>query len=297
MLPIFYIGKRSFFDITRTGVFWVILGLTMIVSFGLLYTGWKKSHEGPFAESGQYHQEEFGAEESFETIAMINPRAVLLYFTYGSLIGFANLLAVFVMMGLLSRDIDLRRIDMLIARPVSRTQIYIGKLLAGWASIILYLVLATLWCGLVSIVSGMGYQEDLTNAVLKGIIAPCLVGTVVYMISLYTRSVVAGVIGMVILGSSNNPGMVMIKMIGLTLLKVKTAIWMLYKMLPPMNVIGQNATNEILSGLWKMFVSTMYEDLYPIRDDGIYTEMWQVYAYLAVILVIGWISFAKREFN
>jgi hypothetical protein len=90
--------------------------------------------------------------------------------------------------------------------------------------------------------------------------------------------------------------MFMIKIIGVEVLKLKTAVMVVYKILPPMNVIGQKAVDHLDTDLWFRFVQGMFAELGPTAADGLYTHMWQVWAYLGVVLILGWLSFFRRQF-
>ena len=46
MFAIFYIGKRTLFDILSTGVFWVAVGLAVGLCFVILYLGWQAAQAG-----------------------------------------------------------------------------------------------------------------------------------------------------------------------------------------------------------------------------------------------------------
>ena len=91
--------------------------------------------------------------------------------------------------------------------------------------------------------------------------------------------------------------MFMLKLLGIELLKLEWPVRIIYKILPPMNVIGQQATDHLETDMWFRFVYGMFEDLGPTAADGLYTQMWQVWAYLGVILVLSWLSFFRRQFT
>lgn len=297
MLSIFYIAKRTYKDILGTGVFWTILALTALLCFAILYIGWTQRENIP--RPGEHHNDHFMIEVEGETLPMLEsrPESKYMWESYGVTIGFGNLLAVFIMIGLISRDIDLKRIDLLLARPVTRTQLFLGKLFAGWAAIALFMIIITLFSYLCMLVSGMGIQEGYTTAIAIGTIAPFLMATIVYTMSLYTKGVLAGVLGMILIGASNRVGQAVIKLLGLQLLHLEKPVWFIYKILPPMNVIGMHATDHLYKGMYTKLLDMMFEEIAPKAVDGLYTELWHVWVYFGIVFTIGLLSFVRRQFN
>jgi len=308
MLAIYYISKRTLFDILRTGLFWVAVALCGFLVFSLLYWGWGQverevdrfdSGERPvsrgFGPDSETEWEDGGNE--WDPLSNIKPETMILWHVYGITIGFANLLAIFVMMGLLGRELDRRTIDLLIARPVSRAQIYLGKLFAGWISTVIFMAALTAWTLICMQWGGMGVQPGYVNAAALGTIAPILVGSITLLLTIWMRGFLAGLLAVIITFAGGTTGMFMIKILGVEVLKLKTAVMVVYKILPPMNVIGIKAVDYLETDLWFRFVQGMFSELGPTAADGLYTEMWQVWTYLAGVLILGWLSFFRRQFT
>ncbi len=316
MFAVFYIGKRTLFDILRAGVFWVAVALAGFIIFSMLYWGWRQIEAEPdggrsgFRSRAAPAQEEPGKKgddpsrpvsesptSDWDPLSQMKPENVILWHVYAITIGFANLLAIFVMMGLLGREIERRTIDMLIARPVSRGQIFLGKLLAGWVALAIFMILLTGWSLVCMVWGGMGLQPNYINACAIGTLAPFLVSAITLLFTIWMRGFLAGLLGVIVTFASGTTGMFMLKLLGIELLKLEWPVRIIYKILPPMNVIGQQATDHLETDMWFRFVYGMFEDLGPTAADGLYTQMWQVWAYLGVILVLSWLSFFRRQFT
>jgi len=300
MFAFYFIGKRALFDILRTSVFWVALILLSAIIFSILFWGWHA------IESGEDHQPRRGMHNDFDPDPDISvspedlfrPEVILLWTIYGFTIGFANLLAVFSMMGLLGRELDRKTIDMLISRPVTRGHIFFGKLLAGWASIFIFMLFITLWTLLSMQIGGMGIELDYVKACAIGLLSPMIIGAITLVLSMWMWGYVSGLLSMIITFTSGTIGLWMLKWIGVELLKFDLAVKIIIRALPPMSVIGQTATENIDSQLWTNMVKGIGNDsLLPGPADGLYTEMWQVFAYLGIVLLAGWLSFFRRQFN
>jgi len=312
MFAIFYIAKRNLQDILRTGVFWVAIGLAGFICFSMLYWGWRQiepevsnqqTRRPPFAQDltdpdNPRHPPAFEDESnSWDPLASIKPENIILLYAYGITIFFANLVAIFVVLGLIGRELDRRTIDLLVSRPVSRTQILTGKLLAGWASIVIFMALMAVWTIVCQVWGGMGLRPGYLNACAIGTVAPLLVGAITLVLSIWMRGFLAGLLSVVMISASGTAGMILIKLLGIEILKLKWPVWFLYKILPPMNVIGEAAAEHLESDLWLRYARSMFEGIGPKVADGIYSEMWHVWVYLAIVLILGWLSFFRREFT
>jgi ABC-type transport system involved in multi-copper enzyme maturation permease subunit len=312
MFAIFYIAKRNIQDILRTGVFWVAVGLAGFICFSMLYWGWRQIEphvsnqqvrHAPFAQDmtdpdNPRHPRGFEDQSNdWDPLASIKPENIILLYAYGITIFFANLLAIFIMMGLIGRELDRRTIDLLVSRPVSRSQILTGKLLAGWASIVIFMALMAIWTIVCQMWGGMGLKAGYLNACAIGTVAPLLVGAITLVLSIWMRGFLAGLLSVVMTSAAGTTGMILIKLLGIEVLKLKWPVWFLYKILPPMNVIGEAAVEHLQSDLWLRYARGMFEGIGPVAADGIYSEMWHVWVYLGVVLIVGWLSFFRREFT
>jgi hypothetical protein len=236
-------------------------------------------------------------DQSFDPFEQIKPEVIMLWYTYGITVGFGCLLGIYIMLGLIGRELDRRTIELLLARPINRTQIYLGKLFGGWVTLVIFMVLMGLWSLLVMEIGGMGIQKGYFTALAIGILGPIFISTITLVLSLWMHWILAGFLGTVLLFASSTGGLFMIKMLGVEVLKMNWTVMAIYKILPPMNVIGQKAVEHLESDSWSRFVTGVFAQLAPSAADGLYTEMWHVYAYLAVVLFLGWLSFFRRQFS
>jgi len=301
MLSIFYIGKRTLFDILRTGVFWVTLVLLGTILFLVIYNGFRTmKFEMEQQENLQDKavETEYMEEDMWEDpLEHIKPEVFILWIAYGITIGISNLLAIFIMMGLLGRELDRRTIELLIARPVSRGQIYFGKLAAGWVAIMLFMFLITLWTLACQLLSGMDFHPEYMKAAAIGVISPCLIGAITLFMTLWFKGFLAGLLATIITASSGTFGLSMLKWLGIEVLKLDWLVNGLFKILPPFNVIGKYATEFLATDLWFNMAKGMFEGYGPSPEDGLYSEIWQVGVYLGVVLIASWLSFFRRQFN
>lgn len=304
MMSIFYISKRTFFDIIHSAIFWVAIVITAFACFAVLYIGWKSVNPDSDFRPHPHHREpaivykDPDSSDSFniDPFSALKPKDIIYWITYGVSIGFANLLSIFIAIGLLSRDIENRLIELLLVRPVSRGQIYFGKLFASWIAVILFLLIITLWVMICSHLSGIGFNPKYFKAVSIGVLSPIIVCSIVLTLSLWMKGLLAGLIGTAMVSSSSSMGILMIYGLGVVVLNLKTLVYIIFKILPPLNVIGEKAALYIDQGLYIKFMQQMYNSMLPV-SSGLYLEMWQVYAYLGVAIFLGWLSIFRRQFS
>lgn len=291
-------------DVLRTGVFWGAFILAAFICFSLLYWGWNRMQMEIENERGNHPRayviengEAVEFEDSSDVFQNVNPKRIILWWAYGIIIGFSNLLSIFIMIGLLSREMEHRTIDGLLARPVTRGHVFVGKLLAGWAACVVFMVLMVAWCLVCMAVGGIGIQRGFLLACAIGTLSPCLIGALTLFLSIWMRGLLAGLIGTVITFGSSSAGLLVIKVVGVELLKLKWAVWVAYKMLPPLNVVGKYATDHLQKDINFRMIEEVFETILPKAADGIYTELWHVWVYLAVAVLLGYISFFRRQFT
>jgi ABC-type transport system involved in multi-copper enzyme maturation permease subunit len=330
MIPIYYIGKRTLSDVLHSGVFWGALVVAGLVCFVTLYVGWNQTqinagpgphHRGPDRfqqdqapgspdsrtpidpasrqasrdpDNPAYPGAEF--EDHGSPLASSDPKDMILWTVYGATIGFANLLAIFIMIGLLSREIESHRIDMLLARPVNRGQIYFGKLLGGWASIILYVAILATWTLACMFLSGIGAQPKYFEALAVGVLSPILLSTLTLFMSIWMKGILAGLIATIMTFAAGNFGIIMIKLLGIEVLKLDKVVYVIHRILPPLNVIGMEATAHLHKDLNFRVMQEMFESQLP-DSPGLYTTMTHVWIYFAVVVILGYLSLFRRQFT
>jgi ABC-type transport system involved in multi-copper enzyme maturation permease subunit len=305
MASVYYIAKRTLLDILRTPVFWVTLALAGFICFSILYWGWHSIQTEidditGLVELERHDEHGFPIEKNemdeFDPFSNIKPETFILWFVYGITIGLSSLLGIYRMLGLIGREMDRRTIDLLIARPVSRSQIYMGKLFAGWISLLIFMALIGGWSLICMQLGGMGVQKNYVTALAYGTLAPIFISTITMVFTLWMHWLVAGFLANIILFASSTTGILMIKVLGIETLKMKVPVLVIYKILPTMNVIGQHATNNLETDAWFRMVQWFLEGMGPTAADGLYTEMWHVGAYFAIVFILGWLSFFRRQF-
>jgi ABC-type transport system involved in multi-copper enzyme maturation permease subunit len=306
LTQIYYIAKRNLQDILRSGVFWGAFIVAAFICFSMLFWGWQ--HMTVDMQNDQKRAEAFPRESeqavnpddqgNFDgnPFRDVDSKIVILYFTYLMTIDFAKLLAIFIMMGILSRDIENRRIDLLLARPVSRTQIYFGKLVAGWAALIVFLGGILAWTFICMALSHMEFQPKYAAAVAMGSVAPLLIATLVLLMSIWMRGVLAGLFGVIVTIGASTVGLSITYFLGVEILRLKTAVHILFKILPPLNVIGTEATSFLQRDMSLRMAREMFEQVMS-GDTGLYTQMWQVWVYFGVVVILGWLSLFRRQFT
>ena len=306
MIPVYYIGKRTLLDILHSGVFWGALVIAGLACFVILYVGFRHAMEepnpGPRHHRGQQQQFD-GSGDPDESpdlrtmpIGNPDPKDTVLWFVYAATIGFSNLLAIFIMIGLLSRDIENHRIDIILARPVSRGQIYFGKLFGGWISLAIFMALMAAWTLVCMLLSGMGAQPKYFNALYVGLLSPFLISALTLLMSIWMKGILAGLLGTVMTFAAGNFGTFIISWLGIEILKLDKVVFVLHRILPPLNVIGSEATTYLHTDLNMRLMMEVFESALP-KDPGLYTAMWQVWVYFAVIVILGWLSLFRRQFT
>jgi ABC-type transport system involved in multi-copper enzyme maturation permease subunit len=315
MVPIFHIGKRTLFDTIGTALFWVAALIAALIVFCILILGWRATKRELEAQGleidrpiGEQLDERDGnrrhnfdpdsGPDEFDPMQLMDPEKLMLQSAYALTIGVANLLGIFTMMGLLTREMDRKSIDLLIARPVSRIQVFLGKLLGGWATIAVFMAILAGWGIVCQLFSGMNkHYDDYLFACAIGALQPMLLGAMALTLSTWMRGTVAGLITSVTLFASTNAGLFMTKNIGVNVLKLKVPVYYLFKLQPPLNVIGEYATDHFQKDIHLEWVQSMFSNMTPLPEDGLYSMMWHVWVYFGVVILLGLLSFFRRQFS
>jgi hypothetical protein len=143
----------------------------------------------------------------------------------------------------------------------------------------------------------MDVHPEYLKAVGIGALSPCLVGAITLFMTIWLRGFLAGLLVTIMTFSAVTSGLSMIKLLGVEVLKLDWLVRGLFKILPPLNVIGQQATEYLESDLWFSLARGMFEELSPTAADGLYSELWHVGAYFGIVLIASWLSFFRRQFN
>jgi ABC-type transport system involved in multi-copper enzyme maturation permease subunit len=326
MIQLFYIGKRTLVDTLHSGVFWGAILIAGFVCFALLYWGWRSvqtelNYEGdhasqfenqgnPYEGQGDPNQDRPNPDQNqrnydpngHEMMGMnspfgqIDPRTGILWFVYVYTINFSNILSIFIMLGILARDIEHCRMDILLARPVTRGQIFFGKLFAGWSAMIIFLAIITAWTLICMLWGGMGIQTQYFSAIGVGTLQPLLIGAVTLLFSLWMKSLLAGFLGTITAFSSTSAGLSITYMLGVEVLRLDKAVSVYFKILPPFNVIGWTATSYLEKDFSLRVIRQTFAEMMP-EKIGLYTHFWQVWAYLGIVIILGYLSLVRRQFT
>ena len=226
----------------------------------------------------------------------VDPRTGILWFTYVITINFANLLAIFVMMGVLSRDLENRRVDILLARPVSRGQRFFGKLLGGWASIVVFMALVVVWTYICMLWGGVGFEPKYIKAFGVGIVSPLLISSMTLFLSIWMKGMLAGFLTIVMNIGASAPGTFMVYVLGHDVLKLDKMVKVILRILLLLNVIGHQASSFLEKDLILRIGQAAFSQYIP-ANSGLYSEMWHVRVYFGIVIVLGWASMFRRQFT
>jgi ABC-type transport system involved in multi-copper enzyme maturation permease subunit len=210
---------------------------------------------------------------------------------------FSNLAAVFLMMGLIPNELSKRSIYTLVSKPLTRTDIFIGKLLGGWAGIFVFTFILGLMFIIFMYLAGTPFIFKFLLVTIIGVLSPMLFGTLAFVLGTYFRSTAVGFFSIVLLFFSTDGGNTMIYLVGNMWLKWEKITDFVLGYLPPLPKIKALVGIYIDSSFFTMLFDAM-EDFGYMK---IYYDWWAnalfVAGYIIVMIVVGWAIFRQREFN
>ena len=304
-----HLTRYTFLDVVRTRLYWVIVGVALATSIAaVLLIGLKAYPElerekvsgtemvtqifyamtGPAPHVAAPSDPVAAARDLKEGVTLMS--SIILQALY---VFFGSLLAVFVGMGLLSNELERRSIYTLISKPLDRMMIFFGKLAGCYASLALYAVI--LWLVDASMLAyfGLGIRFNILPAFLVASFVPLTLASLTLYLSTIAKSLVAGFWAIVLLFASNNAGTGVLAMILKFWFKLedRQADWF-FLLLPPQRPVGLYSVNFLIQDpLTRFFVTRVF----PITPDPAILALPVVY--LALILLLAYVTFSRQEFN
>ena len=222
--------------------------------------------------------------------------AAIHYFGFLMMAFFSNIASIFLMMGLLPNELDKRSIYTLISKPLSRTDIFFGKLFGGWAALFMFNFILGFIIAIFFYLAGAPFKAKFLLVCIISGISPMMFGTLVFVLGTLFRNIGVGFIAIVALFFSTTAGNAIIFGIG-ELLKWDDLTNFVLTYLPPLAKIKVLVTAFIDFNLFEMIIGLMMDAGF----SKVYEEWWQnalfVAAYFAALILIGWGVFRQKEFN
>ncbi len=219
------------------------------------------------------------------------------YFGFITITFLTNIAAIFLMMGLLPRELERRSIYILIAKPLSRTDIYLGKLFGGWASIFLFNFVLGFTYMVLMYAAGAPLTPKFLMVTIVSSLSPLLFGTLTLVLGTFLRTTAVGFFTIVLLFFSSDIGNMIVYGIGVQLLGWDTVTNFILTYLPPlpkvMVLVGAYIEYTLFEGLTQMFNEM---DALKVYNTWWLNAIW-VAGYFAVLIIVGWLVFRQKEFN
>jgi len=324
-------SRHTFASILRTRIFWVMLIFSIVLISvigyfltsemikgaaygGLGFEGGRHHHErgvGNYEYSGNKPSREEvdkmempigdlgcdpemgGAGKMFNTPFV----AAIQYFGFIGMAFFSNLAAIFIMMGLLPGELERRSIYTLLSKPLSRSDVFFGKLFGGWGAVIVFNFALGLMLTIFMFLAGAPFKPKFLLVALVSTLSPMLFGTIALVLGTFLRATAVGFFTFILLVFSADWGSMAIYVVGHELLKWENLTDFILKYLPPLAkikvLVGAFINYNLFTNLTDLFQSM---DIYKV-----YTKWWLnalfVAAYFLVLIVAGWGIFRRKEFN
>ena len=301
------IARFGFLELTRGKLFWVILIIALAINFILSWGGYYMAAKSPWSEDIQWeHQNQIeqsinqapiGFDPNDPDLPITMIKNILRWMVYVIYIFFGNFLAIFGTIGLLGSELENRSIYTLISKPLSRTNIFFGKLFGILLALLFYAVIMMVAAQVFFLASGAGLQLSLFPAAAVGFLNFIIFSTLALLLSVRSRPILAGVLSMIILWTSTNLGVTAIKTIGRLVFKLsEKAAGNIILVFPSQKSIGGYAIHF----LFGKYYQAMFDEL-PREWVELVTKdprvLIQPAIWLGVILVLGYLSFFRREFD
>ena len=223
--------------------------------------------------------------------------AAVQYFGFIGMALFSNLAAIFLMMGLLPGELERRSIYTLLSKPLSRSDVFFGKLFGGWSAIIVFNFALGLMLTVFMFLAGTPFKPKFLLVALISSLSPMMFGTIALVLGTFLRTTAVSFFTIVLLFFSADVGSMTIYGVGHELLKWETLTDILLKYLPPLAkiklLVGAFINYNLFTGLTDLF-QTM--NVYKIYNKWWLNALF-VAAYFLVLIVAGWGIFRKKEFN
>ncbi len=306
-------ARHTFVEILQTKIFWVML-LFSILSISL--AGYFVTHAMILDEVGLQSGEKMSRKDIADIkiplpdecglntgmvggmmAPSLSMTAVMQVIGFGMVAFFSNLAAVFLMMGLIPGELSRRSIYTLISKPLTRSDIFLGKLLGGWAAVYLFTFILGMMFTIFVYLAGAPFMPKFFLVTIIGGISPMLFGAIAFVLGTFFRSTAVGFFSMVTLFLCTQAGNMMIYGIGNQLLKWVKLTDFVLAYLPPLSKIKFLVFNFIDYS----FFSGLTEMINDFGASKVYHDWWAnalfVAGYLFVVVFVGWIVFRQKEFN
>lgn len=303
-----YLSRYTCLDILRTRLYWVIAGCALAASIACVLLMFLKAYpdmqqeglSGVELVAGLYlfsdtpqnvpapSDDAAAARDLKEGVTLLT--SIFLQALY---VFFGSLLAIFVGMGLLAAELERRSIYTLIAKPLDRMMIFLGKLGGCWGALAVYAVLVWMVDAALLAYFGLGVRLNILPAFLVASLVPLILSAMTLYLSTISKALVAGFWAIVLMFASNNAGTGTLAFIFKTLLRLsdEQVDWF-FLLLPPQRPIGLYSVNFLIEDpLTRFFVTRAF----PITADPAVLALPIVY--LAVLLLLAFVTFRRQEFN
>lgn len=314
MPGIFTVARFSFAEMLRGKVFKTIMIIGLIVNFLVCFMGFWTVSRSPLSDDimgEQRHelerQERQEAKNDLNTqleaeITEVTDKAVLSYLTtflnwfiYAIYIFFGNLLAIFTAIGLLAPELERRSIYTLISKPLSRTGIIFGKLLGAAMLQALYAVIMILAAQFFFLIVGAQFQENLFPAFAIGFINFLIFSALAMFLSIHLRSIPAAGVTMIVLWTSTQSGMFVVKTVSQELFKFGEWVDWCLLVLPHQKNLGTYALSFIVDKYQQSMFDEMPDMFQLILNDP--NLLVQPLVWLGCMLLMNFLGFYKKEFD
>jgi len=222
------------------------------------------------------------------------------------------MIAIFLSMNLIPIEIVRRSIYNLMSKPIGRGDVLFGKMFGIWGICVVYAAILSCTGVLALLLGGMGFVPYLWRSVFVGGISMVALSALMMTISTLVRGVGAGFLSLIAYLWSSNMGVFLTVVFG-ELLKIPKVAKFIINVLPPTSELGRYALYKLVrininfqeaqlpSGdpadlAGKMEVARAVNKFLGFGDvpvEGLVVML----VYLAVVLVLGWLVFRKRQFN
>lgn len=299
--------RHTFISILKTKIFWVMLLFAILIISLVGYFSVRVAIQESFISDRMHDSSRMDAEEVDMDLELeecgcmrdysTNLISGMQYFGFMMIAFFSSLASIFLMMGLIPNEVSRRSIFNLIAKPLSRTDIFLGKLFGGWAAVFMFnFVLGMMFTIFVFLAGAPFMWKFLIISLIAGLV-PILYGSIAFVLGTLFRSTAVGFFSIVTLFMSSDLGNIIIYGVLTQWLKWENLADFILAYLPPLPKIEVLVYSFIDYSLFEYFYD-VFEEMGSIK---VYGEWWQnalfVGAYLAAIILIGLGIFRRKEFN
>lgn len=302
----FVIARYSMMELIRGRMFLIILCLALLVNFLMSYGFYKAANKWGLVN-------EIEQEMRFQPEMTTNPlssdfdlsdvdvplmivKNIMRWLVYVMYIFFGNFLAIFGAVGLIGPELDKRIIYTLISKPLSRTHIFLGKLLGLLGMVLFYAIVMNVAAQIFFLAAGAGFHFSLLLTSAVGFLNFMIFGILAILLSTRLNLILATVLSVLILWSSTNFSTTMINAVGKSLFKFGSSVDLLIMLLPSQKSIGNYAIHFLFDKYWTGMVSQMPPEIFELITDKS-SVLIQPLIWLGAVLVLSYLSFFRKEFD